>query len=57
MPTLGPTLSLPRPVQAKYQELLPNVSHWQPSRLLLELAETGETVTAYYARKGITSRL
>lgn len=44
-------------VQAKYQELLPDVSHWQPSPLLVRLAETGETVSGYYAKKAVTSRL
>eukprot|EP00752_Nemacystus_decipiens_P001823 g1761.t1 len=42
---------------AKYQELLPDVSHWQPSPLLLRLAETGDTVSGYYAKKAVTSRL
>lgn len=43
--------------KAKYQKLLPDVSHWQPSPLLLRLAETGDTVSGYYAKKAVTSRL
>lgn len=44
-------------VQAKYQELLPDVSHWQPSPLLLRLAEAGDSLSGYYAKKAVTSRL
>lgn len=43
--------------QARYQAQMPDVSHWQPSALLLNLAERGDTVSNYYAKGAVTSKL
>ncbi|CAM9646104.1 unnamed protein product [Sphacelaria rigidula] len=42
---------------ARYQAQMPDVSHWQPSALLLNLAERGDTVSNYYAKGAVTSKL
>lgn len=53
----GPSSPARLNLQGKYQKRLPDVSHWEPSSLLLKLAESGEGVGDHYAKTSVMSRL